>query len=709
MDRVRLTLCIDQDPDAELQRFFLEYPFYPRESLRTGSFEVGLDCFLLEEYLAETHILLETGWKVLKLGCDLELSFLSSAPEEDPQAASLHLLNDFVGEGEQERQGEGTLVFDVAGSGKTQRIFDWYSKSYGHYLVAPGPKDNPTTPEDHRVTAKCEPPRLDQDVLRSRRGSASRDMELLYRYSIPTHSYDGLAAGSALVVSSTRLKFNRDIMLMQFRRKLLRHQSTLDKVSQTGPQKWMLFQTVCGSDSNGFDSFHSALQILLLVDNYIDVLELSPSTWWPIGSSIVCLDEAQLLLKGQPKGLTDLDYILRGASKPFREDTQDKKYTCWYSWSTRYIISGTSLRLEECTSILNRLLEDKHERKRLKWGAIDPAFFKPFSDNMSLMKVTDLSFLVTDQQFESLSKSHTRRVMGRILYLRQLGRDKVESYGFAEILLPAVYHTSADEFFDNGMGFLDGLPKQTLDHAVKTIENYFMAEERKPWVIKYSLLLRGRYRWSVLYIEHLLAYYLKLINTPEPMSIDQAEDTANSRDFPASQLGPSEATKEPSDRDEMILDSRELIKDRDESIDDSDITSNASWITEQSKHCQDVIKSALRRRLEELEEGRKVEHTYMLEDLYWTAIRADLMHKPSILQDRTGGQLITEGFARMDSFSGTADEGRTAVKQKLAEPLAVAAVVEHLRAQQRGRYKNMLKRLLFDNQDDASSIGKTAE
>ena len=669
-------------------------------------FEVGLDCFLLEEYLAETSILVETRWDVLKLSCDLDLSFLSSAPEEDLQAASLDFQpSNFVREGEQERQGEGTLVFDVAGSGKTQRIFDWYSKSYGHYLVAPGPKDDPRAPEDYRVTAKCEPPRLDQDVLRFRRGSASRDMELLYRYSIPTHSYDGLAAGSGLVVSSTRLKFNRDIMLMQFQKKLMDHQDTLHRVSQTGPRKWMLFQTVCESGSNGFDPFHSALQILLLVDNFMDVSVLSPFIWYPIGSSTVCLDEAQLLLEGQPKGSTDLDYILRGASWPFMEDMLDEGHIHWYSWSTRHIISGTSLRLEECTSILNRLLE----RKRLERDAMDPAIFTPFSNYMSLMKVTEFSFLVTDQQFESLLKSHTRRVMGRIMYLRQLGREKVESYGFAEILLPAVYHTSADEFFDNGMGFLDGLPKQTLDHAAETIENYFMAEERRSWVIKCSLLLRGRYRWSVLYIEHLLAYYLKLINTPEPMSIDQAEDTANSRDFPASQLGPSEATKEPSDRDEMILDSNELIKDRDESIDDSDITSNVSWITEQSKHCQDVIKSALRRRLEELEEGRKVEHTYMLEDLYWTAIRADLMHKPSILQDRTGGQLITEGFARMDSFSGTADEGRTAVKQKLAEPLAVAAVVEHLRAQQGGRYKNMLKRLLFDNQDDASSIGKSAE
>ena len=402
MDRVRLTLCIDQRPGAELQRFFLEYPFYPRESLRTGLFEVGLDCFLLEEYLAETHILVETGWEILKLGCDLDLSFLSSAPEEDSQAASLHLRpNNFVGETEQEREGEGTLVFDVAGSGKTQRVFDWYSKFYGHYLVAPGSRDDPRAPEDHRVTAKCEPPRLDQDILRFRRGSASRDMELLYRYSIPTHAYDGLAAGSGLLVSSTRLKFNRDIMLMQFQKKLIDHQHTLHS-SQTGPRKWMLFQTVCESGSNGFDPFHSALQILLLVDNFMDVSVLSPFIWYPIGSSIVCFDEAQLLLEGQSKGSTDLDYILRGASWPFTEDMQDKEYVRWYSWSTRHIISGTSLRLEECTSIMNRLLEDKLERKRLERDAMDPAVFTPFPERMTLMKVTDISFLVTDQQFESL-------------------------------------------------------------------------------------------------------------------------------------------------------------------------------------------------------------------------------------------------------------------------------------------------------------------
>ena len=144
------------------------------------------------------------------------------------------------------------------------------------------------------------------------------------------------------------------------------------------------------------------------------------------------------------------------------------------------------------------------------------------------------------------------------------------------------------------------------------------------------------------------------------------------------------------------------------------IDGSFKWILEQSEHCQSIVKRALRIRLKQLEQRPGPEHTDMLEDLYWTAIRADLMHKPCILRDTTSGELITRGFAQLDSLSKGADEPgreRTVLKQALAEPLAITSIIEHLRAGEQGgdRHKRMLERLLFDNQDDASSFGKSAE
>lgn len=62
-------------------------------------------------------------------------------------------------------------------------------------------------------------------------------------------------------------------------------------------------------------------------------------------------------------------------------------------------------------------------------------------------------------------------------------------------------------------------------------------------------------------MEHLLALYLNRIDSPKPMSIDRREDTASSRDFPASQVGTSELAKELSDSDEMMPDLDELIQE----------------------------------------------------------------------------------------------------------------------------------------------------
>ena len=66
---------------------------------------------------------------------------------------------------------------------------------------------------------------------------------------------------------------------------------------------------------------------------------------------------------------------------------------------------------------------------------------------------------------------------------------------------------------------------------------------------------------------------------------------------------------------------------------------------EQSLLYQNIIKTSLKERLKKLAKSNEIGHIYMLKDLYWTAIRADLMHRLCVLRDEKSSELITKGFA----------------------------------------------------------------
>ena len=61
-------------------------------------------------------------------------------------------------------------------------------------------------------------------------------------------------------------------------------------------------------------------------------------------------------MEGQSIERTDLDYILQGISRPYEDDFENFELVNYY---TRHISSGTSLRLNECTAVLKRLIDKK--------------------------------------------------------------------------------------------------------------------------------------------------------------------------------------------------------------------------------------------------------------------------------------------------------------------------------------------------------------
>ena len=108
-----------------------------------------------------------------------------------------------------------------------------------------------------------------------------------------------------------------------------------------------------------------------------------------------------------------------------------------------------------------------------------------------------------------LSEKYLEETRINLLYLKHLDHTTVIELGFAKVLLPNVTQISPDEIFKDGRTYIDSLPDKTADYAINSIENFFIAEDRYVEVVTHSLPLRGRYRWSVIYIEHLAARYLR--------------------------------------------------------------------------------------------------------------------------------------------------------------------------------------------------------
>ena len=276
----------------------------------------------------------------------------------------------------------------------------------------------------------------------------------------------------------------------------------------------------------------------------------------------------------------------------------------------------------------------------------------------------------SDERFSALLGAHIKRLPRRIGYYCSLG-DETINYEFWRVACPetTVFKSTEDadgkkEFFLLAKSLLQKHvdAESRLAHewqcAADKVAGEFRqafeekddrsAERRRCRITRYSALFRGRMRWSIVYIEHVFASYINASHTP-------------------------------------------------------------FLIGEKAKNAAEVIKSCLKHRVRLL---KSKGHYLLLKDLYFTAIRADLMHKPSIFPRDTSARMITEGFALLDADESRHTGSTYAPKQKLSEPIVVDAVIEYLRdieSADEDNFESVLRNLLLDNQDDASSFGKAAE
>jgi len=96
----------------------------------------------------------------------------------------------------------------------------------------------------------------------------------------------------------------------------------------------------------------------------------------------------------------------------------------------------------------------------------------------------------------------------------------------------------------------------------------------------------------------------------------------------------------------------------------------------------------------------------LVQDLHRAGIRAEIMWRPTIFLDPRHAELVTYGSALVEHY------GSDDVKFKLAEPLAVHAIMCHLRGKGLDEYHQLMLQWLIHTQDDhevQAMFGKAAE
>ena len=339
----------------------------------------------------------------------------------------------------------------------------------------------------------------------------------------------------------------------------------------------------------------------------------------------------------------------------------------------------------------------------------------------SLADTSDLALnlVSSDQGFSALFGVHIQRLLRKIAYFCSLGPDTFE-YEFWRIACPEtmVFQSTEDAdgretFFQQAKDLLrkhvnaESRVASEWQFAADKVAGEFRqafeekddrsAETRRCRITRYSALFRGRIRWSTVYIEHVFASYLKTMVVETQTSSTSRYNSTDTHTGGTVQTDPSipgfAAEGEPMFETVTNLTSSE----------------KPFRIEQIAKDAAELIKSSLKGRIRQLQSNG---HHILLRDLYFTAVRADLMHRPSIYPRDTSARMITEGFALLDPAEPRHAGSTYAPKQKLSEPIVVDAVTEYLRDREsddEDNLENVLRNFLFDSQDDASSFGKAAE
>ena len=536
-----------------------------------------------------------------------------------------------------------SIQYSVAGSGKTQHVFNQLYQNWGHYLVS------------ERVPNEASPDFL----LTARRGMASLDTSYLYE----------------LLGQNPDNKVYRRFLKILIENRQITVGGALTIYSNLNPSHWLLFQTVCTRD---FDPFLETLKIALLcgwadIDESIEPL---PSI------EMFCFDEAQCEMNSE-QTYSDESQMLDEFLNIYRH-----MYKNAPGANLRLVLSGTSLRVTECIQRieclgLNYATLERSLSSRSGWQLM-----------VQRPKIFDrLGSISNYEEFHELMHNHVKRLIDQAYYLKTLDSDIVQKYKLWELFMPDNRSLSKEVIYHHLKNLLFSIKcdgkNTTLELAeiftvmIDCCSDGFSTRSSVNELLRLSsAMFRGRIRWNILFIEdlfieqlHRLVIYLE--TNPKPHRL---------------KLACYGGFTHVSSKDVKIV--TKFLKDGSESI-----------LQQQSRFVQIKIKDQLQLRIAVLQQRG---HHYLLEDLFATVVRADLMHKPCIFRNIESAQMVTEGFALLRPSTTDAAE----LKQELAEPLAVDAVIEYLRRPEnktKHRYERYFQELLYHSQDDDSAFGKAAE
>ncbi|MCJ1468507.1 hypothetical protein MMC07_007136 [Pseudocyphellaria aurata] len=449
---------------------------------------------------------------------------------------------------------------------------------------------------------------------------------------------------------------------------------TKEKRSHFTPRSWLLFQTSC---TQSFDPFLRTFQVrLLLVPEHRPrhsrfKREDAPPGLHTLPMYFFCLDEAQCELDRAPGNLDDQK------SSPLKFLLQYINEGLYPGKESQFIASGTALKLDRFKQTLEDCVIDQWRLNPGRGIYQDERLVKQ-GYKASVYRTSQT--VDSDDDFEKLLKGHVFRIVDRIGYLIYIGQA-TRKHSLWEAFSIGPTHSTTEttkwEFFKSLADLLKkSMPddsKSGIQSAVRLFASSFLTvfkndPIREKLLSKASKTVQGQIRWSTLLVERLLIAYV-IQGCPQGDEATQLLGT-------------------------ISTDTQNLIKDQ------------------------------LKSRIKSLKSDGQY---FLLRDLFLTAVRANLMNKPSVFPDIESVEMVTEGFALLKSSEDEISRGATttlspssssswAGKQELAEPIVIKAVIEYLHEtegstsqsdRRSSRLERVIEELLFSSQN--TEVGDIAE
>ena len=532
-----------------------------------------------------------------------------------------------------------SIACSVAGSGKTQHMFNQLYERYGHYIVS------------GRVPRHT----FEDSLLAARQGKASLDTSFLCE--ILGQNPDTEIYRKCLQI------------LIENRQRTLRSAGAIYsrlKNRELKPSQWLLFQIVC---TFHFDPFLETFKLAFLC-GWSHFREGAPIELIGV-TELFCFDEVQCEMSSEPvdsDGPQLLDtFLLIFAMMNFG------------NLGLGLLLSGTSLQVDEC---LTRAKNAGLEYQSLEFNSASPQQLQRVKTEIEVFD--RFNTVSSYQRFHDLVHHHIKKIIDQAYYLDDLDSYFVDKYQLWETFMPDDSFLLKKKIFQILKGLRScsqvGLTSVVFGIIGCCSETFQERSGVNDLLTRTSALFRGRFRWSTILIECIFIEVLRRMDTLfEERNPHRLENDVHVYYW---------INYEDLERGAEYL--RRSIRD---------------LIEDESRRAQLMIKQQLQYRIKTLQ--RKGHH-YLLEDLFATAVRADLMHQLCIFRNLESAKMVTNAFALLLNSTAEAHE----LRKELAEPLAVDAIIEYLRDSESGtkhRYEEYLRELLYHTQDDDSAFGKVTE